>query len=258
MTLFHEVRGQGPDLVLLHGWAMHAGIFAPLLPRLERAFTLHLVDLPGHGRSAEVALPLRLASAAGAVAAVVPARALWLGWSLGGLVAMQQAASDPDRVRGLVMLAASPRFVRGEDWAAGMDASVFHAFASELGRDYRGTLDRFLMLEAQGSDRVREELRLLRAEVFAHGEPSAGVLCDGLALLEDTDLRATLPSLAMPSLWLAGRRDRLVAPAAMRAAADAAPGGRFVQVESGGHAPFLTHADEVTDALLAFAADCPP
>ena len=262
MTLFHDVRGQGPDLVLLHGWAMHAGIFAPLLPRLERSFTVHLVDLPGHGRSAGVGLPLRLASAADAVAdavaAVVPARALWLGWSLGGLVAMQQAASNPDRVRGLVMLAASPRFVRGEDWAAGMDASVFHAFASELGRDYRGTLDRFLMLEAQGSDRVREEIKLLRAEVFAHGEPSADVLCDGLGLLEDTDLRAALPSLAMPSLWIAGRRDRLGSPAAMQAAADAAPGGRFVQVDSGGPAPFLTHADEVANALHAFAADCPP
>jgi pimeloyl-[acyl-carrier protein] methyl ester esterase len=243
MSLFHEARGQGPDLVLLHGWAMHAGIFAPLVARLEPHFTLHLVDLPGHGRSAGAGLPLRLASAAEAVAAVVPARAMWLGWSLGGLVAM---------------LAASPRFVRGDDWAAGMDAAVFRNFASELGRDYRGTLDRFLMLEAQGSDHVREELKLLRAEVFAHGEPSADVLCDGLGLLEDSDLRAALPSLAMPSLWLAGRRDRLVSPAAMRAAADAAPLARFVQVESGGHAPFLTHADEVADALLAFAADCPP
>jgi pimeloyl-[acyl-carrier protein] methyl ester esterase len=258
MSLFHEVRGQGPDLVLLHGWAMHAGIFAPLLPRLERHFTLHLVDLPGHGRSAGAGLPLRLGTAAARVAAQVPARALWLGWSLGGLVAMQQAAAEPGRVRGLVMLAASPRFVRGEDWPAGMDASVFHNFASELGRDYRGTLDRFLMLEAQGSDHVREELKLLRTEVFAHGEPAANVLCDGLGLLENSDLRAALPSLAMPSLWLAGRRDRLVSPAAMRAAADAAPHARFVQIESGGHAPFLTHGDEVADALLAFAADCPP
>jgi len=257
MTLFHDVRGQGPDLVLLHGWAMHAGIFSPLAARLERDFTLHLVDLPGHGRSAGAGLELQLASAAAAVAAVVPARALWLGWSLGGLVAMQQAATHPGTVRGLVMLAASPRFVRADDWTAGMDPAVFRNFASELGRDYRGTLDRFLMLEAQGSDHVREELKLLRAEVFAHGEPSAEVLCDGLALLEQSDLRAALPALPMPSLWVAGRRDRLVSPVAMRAAADAAH-GRFVQVESGGHAPFLTHAAEVADALVAFEAACPP
>ena len=50
------VRGSGPPLVMLHGWAMHGGIFAPLAARLERHFQLHLVDLPGHGRSGDSAL----------------------------------------------------------------------------------------------------------------------------------------------------------------------------------------------------------
>ena len=254
MTLFHEVHGQGPALVLLHGWAMHSGIFAPLVDRLAPHFTLHCVDLPGHGRSAGTGLPLTLENSAAQVLAVVPERALWLGWSLGGLVALQAAATRPERVRGLVMLAASPRFVRGEDWPQGMHADIFRDFAKALGTDYRGTLDRFLMLEAQGSDHVREELRLLRSEVFAHGEPAAGVLCDGLGLLENSDLRSALPSLAMPSLWLAGRRDRLVSPAAMQAAAALAPASRFHQVDSGGHAPFLTHADVVSAALLEFEA----
>ena len=256
MSLFHEVRGQGPALVLLHGWAMHSGIFAPLVDRLAAHFTIHLVDLPGHGRSA--GLPLTLEHAAAQVADAVPARALWLGWSLGGLVALHAAATRPAQVRGLVMLAASPRFVRADDWPLGMDASIFREFAQALGSDYRGTLDRFLMLEAQGSDRVREELRLLRAEVFAHGEPAADVLCDGLGLLEDSDLRAALPGLSMPSLWIAGRRDRLVSPAAMQAAAALAPASAFHQVDSGGHAPFLTHADEVAAALREFAAGLAP
>ncbi|GAB2665820.1 pimeloyl-ACP methyl ester esterase BioH [Arenimonas aestuarii] len=258
MSLFHAVRGQGQPLVLLHGWAMHAGIFGPLVDALADDFELHLVDLPGHGRSADAGVTLSLDAAADAVAALVPAPAIWLGWSLGGLVALQAAAKAPHRVRGLVMLAASPRFVRAEDWPAGMDPSVFRGFGSELGRDYRGTLDRFLMLEAQGSDHVREELRLLRTEVFAHGEPGADVLCEGLRLLEQSDLRAALPGLAMPSLWLAGRRDRLVSPAAMQAAAALAPDARFRQVEHGGHAPFLTHADDVANALRDFAKDCPP
>jgi pimeloyl-[acyl-carrier protein] methyl ester esterase len=257
MSLFHEIRGQGPALVLLHGWAMHAGIFAPLAQRLEQDFTLHLVDLPGHGRSRDAGLPLTLDHAAAAVAEVVPERALWLGWSLGGLVALQAAAAMPSRLRGLVMVAASPRFVRTGDWPQGMENAVFRTFASELQRDYRGTLDRFLMLEAQGSEKMRDELRLLRAEAFAHGEPHTDVLCDGLGLLEDSDLRAALPTLAMPSLWIAGRRDRLVSPAAMQSAADAAPGARFHQVSSGGHAPFLTQADEVAQAIRGFAADLP-
>lgn len=258
MSLFHDVRGQGPALVLLHGWAMHSGLFAPLVAALQDDFELHLVDLPGHGRSREAGVPLALEAAVQAVAARVPERAIWLGWSLGGLVALHAAATLPSRVRGLVMLAANPRFVRGEDWPAGMDEAVFRGFAGDLGRDYRSTIDRFLLLEAQGSDHVREEIQLLREEVFAYGQPAAEVLREGLRLLEGTDLRAALPGLAMPSLWLAGRRDRLVSPDAMQAAAALSPRARFHEVTRAGHAPFLTHAGEVADALRAFAADCPP
>jgi len=258
MSLFHEVRGQGPALVMLHGWAMHGGVFAPLVERLADRFEVHCFDLPGHGGSREAGVPLALDAAVAAIAADAPARALWLGWSLGGLVALHAAQSRPAAVRGLVMLAASPRFVRADDWDAGMDPSVFRNFASELGRNYRGTLDRFLMLEAQGSDHVREELRLLRAGVFARGEPAEAVLCDGLGLLENVDLRAGLHAMTVPSLWLAGRRDRLVSPAAMRAAAAEAPGASFHEVAGGGHAPFLTHAEEVADAIAGFARACPP
>ena len=257
MKLFHEVRGRGEALVLLHGWAMHAGIFAPLVQRLESRFELHLVDLPGHGRSRGADVALTLHDAADAVRAVVPARALWLGWSLGGLVALQAAATAPAAVRGLAMVAASPRFVAASDWPHGMPASVFHGFAQDLERDYPGTLDRFLMLEAQGSAHMRDELRLLRAEAFAHGEPSADVLCAGLEILEHADLRAVLPRLAMPGLWLAGRRDRLVSPEAMRRASEATSAGRFELIASGGHAPFLTEPDHVAAAISAFAAGCP-
>ena len=155
------------------------------------------------------------------------------------------------------MLCASPRFVRDDSWPQGMDGSVFGDFADDLARDYRGTLDRFLMLEAQGSDHVRTELRLLREQLFAYGEPPTKTLCDGLDILQCSDLRAGLPALAMPSLWIAGRRDRLVSPAAMRAAAELAPSASSVEIQSGGHAPFLTHADEVVAALDAFVGRLP-
>ena len=49
-----EVVGDGPPLVLLHGWAMHGGVFAPLVARLRDRHTLHVVDLPGHGLSRDV------------------------------------------------------------------------------------------------------------------------------------------------------------------------------------------------------------
>lgn len=252
MSALHvEVIGRGPPLVLLHGWGMHGGVFAPLAERMQASHTLHIVDLPGHGGSRDCGVPLTLESATNAILDAVPA-APWCGWSLGGLLALHAAATQPQRVPALTMLCATPRFVRSDDWPQGMPVNVFRSFADGLRDDWRGTLERFIALEAFGSSHARDELRVLQQELFARGEPAENVLADGLALLEFSDLRGSLPTLGVPSLWLAGRRDRLVDPRAMQQASSANPNARHVQVEHAGHAPFLTHGDVVARHLLDF------
>ncbi|MCA1714580.1 MAG: pimeloyl-ACP methyl ester esterase BioH [Gammaproteobacteria bacterium] len=251
-----EVVGSGPPLVLLHGWAMHGGVFAPLLQRLRDRWTLHVVDLPGHGGSRDSPVALALEACAEAIAVCVP-RAPWCGWSLGGLVALHAAATRPRQVPALAMLCASPRFVRADDWRYGISAEIFQEFADGLRSDYHGTLERFVALEAFGSDHAKDELRALRGDLFARGEPAASALADGLQLLEHTDLRDALPGLSVPSLWLAGRHDRLVDPRAMRDAAALAPAAECHVVEHAGHAPFLTHAEAVARHLDAFLQRVP-
>jgi pimeloyl-[acyl-carrier protein] methyl ester esterase len=254
MSRLHvDVQGSGPPLVLLHGWAMHGGVFEPLAQRMRARYTLHLVDLPGHGFSRDSEVALELEATVDAIVAQVP-DAPWCAWSLGGLFALHAALRSPARLPALVMLCASPRFVRGEDWRYGVSPEIFQDFAHGLRSDYRGTLDRFVALEAFGADHAREAVRALRQQLFARGEPPAQVLARGLELLETVDLREGLAQLGVPSLWIAGRRDRLVDPRAMREAATRAPDAQFVQIEHGGHAPFLTHAGEVAGAIEAFLA----
>ena len=249
-----DVVGHGPPLVLLHGWAMHGGVFAPLVERLSSRFALHLVDLPGHGYSRDSGVPLRLDACVEAIAAQVP-RAPWCGWSLGGLVALHAAATRPHDVPALAMLCASPCFVRGDSWKHGVSADIFRNFADGLRNDYRGTLELFVALEAFGSDHAKDDIRSLRGELFARGEPSAEALATGLELLETSDLRGALPTLSVPSLWIGGRRDRLVDPRAMHAAAALAPNAAVHVVEHAGHAPFLTHADGVATLLADFVEE---
>ncbi len=247
-----EISGDGPDLVLIHGWAMHGGIFASLCELLAPHFRLHVVDLPGHGCSRDESR-FDLADAASRIAQQTP-RAIWLGWSLGGLVAQQAALTMPGQVRGLVAVASSPRFVSADDWPCGVALTVFEQFARDLHEDARATIERFLALETLGSAHANALLRELGRSVFARGMPQATALADGLRTLENGDLRHALPQLAMPSLWVAGRRDRLVPPAAMQWAAAQAPRGRLLTFNSG-HAPFLEYSREMAAALLAFAAE---
>ena len=246
-----ETHGAGPDLVLLHGWAMHGGIFAPLTPLLAAQFRVHVVDLPGHGRSAASDETIDPARCAAWLAQNLPP-ALWVGWSFGGLVALRAALAHAAQVRGLVEIAASPRFVAATDWPHGVPADVFVQFGLGLLENYRETIARFLALETLGSAQAQDELRALKAHVFERGDPALAALEHGLDVLQATDLRDDLATLTVPSLWIAGRRDRLVPAAALRWSAQASPRGEFVEIASG-HAPFLSHATQVAETIAAFA-----
>lgn len=252
MDLHVDVAGRGPPLVLLHGWGLHGGVFAPLVERLAPDFQLHLVDLPGHGHSRHCDLPLELDECAAQILRQTPP-APWIAWSLGGLFALRAAALSP-QVQALAMIGSTPRFVRAANWTHAVEPEVFAQFARDLEQDHGATLQRFLALDTMGSDHARSELRTLKETLEARGEPAPAALRQGLSLLQDSDLRGLLQELRIPSLWLSGRRDRLVPPAAMAAAAAAAR-GHHLDIPGAGHAPFLGHADEVAGELRAFLAD---
>lgn len=246
--LYIETRGSGdPQVVLVHGWAMHGGVFAPLTEALAKRATVHVVDLPGHGYSRDSRLPLEASACARAIAGATPP-AIWLGWSLGGLITLAGALEHPEHVQSLAMVCASPCFVRQADWKYGMAPEIFSSFGSELDDDYHGTLDRFLALEAMGSEHAREEMRRLRRDLFTRGEPDKRILREGLDVLDHTDLRARLPGLTQASAWISGARDRLIPWQAMQWSAGTC-GGTFTRIDHAGHAPFIGFVDQVVAAL---------
>ena len=94
-TIAWQTTGEGNcHLVLLHGWGLNAKVWDCITPQLASHFTLHLVDLPGYGRSGGFGA-MSLEEMAQRVLENAPERAIWLGWSLGGLVASQVAYPIP-------------------------------------------------------------------------------------------------------------------------------------------------------------------
>jgi pimeloyl-[acyl-carrier protein] methyl ester esterase len=249
MMLWHERQGSGPDLVLVHGWGLHGGIWGDLPALLAQHFRVTTLDLPGHGRSRTAGESPSFDAFADSVAELCPAPAIWLGWSLGGLIALHAALRRPEKVSKLVLVGATPKFVQAPDWPHAMPTEVFADFARSLARDYRTTLLRFLSLQIGSSESARAALKQLRSDMFAHGEPQPEALAAGLVILEQTDLRARLAEIQVSALVVHGSHDRLALPAAGAYLAAQLPQARLLCLEGAGHAPFLSHATLLADAI---------
>lgn len=250
MSLHCQRLGEGPDLVVLHGWGLHSGIWDGVAERLAERFRVHLIDLPGHGHSTAAA-DLAFDDACDRLVEVAPTEAHWLGWSLGGLLALGVAMRFPARVARLVLVASNPRFVAGPDWPTAMRPEILDGFGRDMLRDPRATLTRFLSLVARGAP-DGTVLRRLRAALQAAPPPAAEALRGGLAILRDADLRPTLDTLAAPALWLGGARDTLVPIEALRAVVAQHPALHLQEFAEAGHAPFVSHPVEFVAAVQEF------
>jgi pimeloyl-[acyl-carrier protein] methyl ester esterase len=248
-----ESIGAGAPLVLLHGFAMHGGLFAPILPSLAHHHRVHVVDIPGHGRSPPIE-PFDLPSLAAAIDASIDADAALtiLGWSFGGQVALQWALMQPARVERLVLVATTPSFVQRDGWPHAMAPAALARFGDELRVAYRLTLQRFLALQVHGSVEGRATLAQLRQCLFDRGEPSPAALAGVLRLLGQVDLRPVLPRVTTPALVVGGDRDTLVPLQATVELAAALPNATHVAIEGAAHAPFLSDRAAFLRAVLPF------
>jgi len=254
MNLYIERSGLSADdghpaLVLLHGWGLGSDVWEPLLPLLEPHFGIVRIDLPGLGRSAEYPQPYSLEDVAAAVLGQAPESAIWLGWSLGGLVAAEAARQAPERVRGLVTVASNPCFVARGDWPCAMAPEVFDDFVTRLDTDPARTLASFALLQTRGAEGGRETLRLLKT-LIKNLEPTA--LAPALQLLAE-DRRETLAAIKVPMLHLFGGEDSLVPATVVEQLAVRLPGAALLRYDGAGHLPFHSHADRFRDDLLTFA-----
>jgi pimeloyl-[acyl-carrier protein] methyl ester esterase len=253
MNLYWEAQGQGRAMVVLHGWGLHGGVWQETTTALADRCRCYRVDLPGFGRSRRVPAAPTLPALAGSVVEAVPIRqAVWMGWSLGGMVALEAACAWPDRVQALVLVASSPRFVQGDDWPHGVPEKTLESFAGALDRDYREALMRFLVLQAGPDRQARRIIQRLRGELFRHGAPGEGALAGGLALLRESDLRCRLFQVACPTLVILGERDTLI-PAAVGETLQVLRPDWQVQVMAGSaHAPFLSHSEKFNSIVRGF------
>ncbi|WP_455209421.1 pimeloyl-ACP methyl ester esterase BioH [Kaarinaea lacus] len=251
--LHYETHGEGDPIYLLHGWALNGRVWDDVVPALARYGRVIAIDLPGHGKSD---LPPNgrydLDTICDEIKQILTANAVVIGWSLGGLIALNLANRYPQLIRKLILVAASPQFVQSSNWPHAVKHQVINGFAQSLADDYRATIQRFLAIQALGSEQAKHAIKQLREKVFINGEPQCTALREGLNLLSKSDLRSQLPNIRCSTLIVLGEKDTLIPASAGADTAALLADSRLAIIKGAGHAPFLSHTAEFLNITTAF------
>ena len=255
--------GAGPPLVLLHGAGDNALDWRWVFPALARTHRVYAPNLPGSPNSARPAIDYSSAYFERFVAAFVDVldigQATFVGNSLGGLIALRLALSEPARVTALVLVDSAglgrtinPAFTSVN--VPGLGEAAMPLWRTRLGA-YQRAWGRTALLFAHPASAPREwveeqrrlarlpsyleaHLRALRAQVDPAGQRE--VLVDQLSLLK------------MPTLVVWGARDRVFPESQAREAVARLPEGSLALIPDCGHMPHVECPDRFLAALGGF------
>jgi 2-succinyl-6-hydroxy-2,4-cyclohexadiene-1-carboxylate synthase len=246
-VLHHVIDGEGPRVVLLHGFTQTLRSWDPIVARLE-GFELMRIDAPGHGDSRE--LPASLSVAAGEVARTGGA-ARYIGYSMGGRICLRVAVDHPDLVRALVLIGTSPGIEGATERAAR------RASDEELANNVeRHGVEKFLegwlaqpLFRTLTHDRAMVEDRLRNTPL------GLATALRYLGTGAHEPMWKDLPGLRMPVLLLAGEDDARYAALSRRMAKAIGANAAVELVPRAGHAAHLERPEVVARALERFLRD---
>lgn len=244
MTIYHKIMGSGPSLVLLPGWGFHSAIWTELIAELQTEFTLHLFDLPGFGKMQDRLLPNTLAEVVDQFLNELPAKAHYIGWSLGGLVWLKLASLYPSRVLSLLTVGTTPCFLQRENWN-GVSLNYFSEFYQAVEKNPCHALQQFILFSL-GDRPLQKKYYSALKNTFVQHEYNKQALLTGLNLLKNNDLRSELRNIACPLRCLIGELDPLT------------PKNTAVQYQmlnQVGHFPMVTHTQTMLALIKGFYAN---
>ena len=254
-----ELEGEGPPMLLLHGWADSADTWRLLLDRLAREGRAALaLDMPGFGTAEKLGdepILEQLDAFADAALEHIGEEAVIVGNSLGGCVGLR--AAERHELGGVVAVA--PAGLDMARWfvLVRRDPLVRNLLASPL--PVPNAITRWVVagvysrLAFHRPSQVDPRIAQTFAGHLENRETAARVVRSARRLLPELDDCFRLDRIGCPVLLVWGRQDLLVFQSGAERVLDAVPGSRLEVIDECGHCPQLERPDRLGDLLLDFS-----
>ncbi len=240
VAIHYEVHGEGPAMLLSHGYSATSQMWRGQIEPLSSAFKVIVWDMRGHGQSDYPADDSAYSEAAtvgdmkALLDAVGASKAIIGGLSLGGYMSLAFHLAHPERVRALLIIDTGPGY-RNDEARAGWNRNALRT-AERYERDGLGPL-------AVGSPEMRASTHR-SAEGLARA-------ARGMLTQKDARVMASLPTVAVPALVVVGADDAPFLGASDYMAAKI-PGARKVVIPGAGHAANIDQPATFNAAVLDF------
>jgi pimeloyl-ACP methyl ester carboxylesterase len=252
--VFYDIYGQGLPIVFLHPWSTNGYIWYYQLFPFARTNQVIAIDHRGHGRSDKPASGYSIQEHASDVRAVLDAagvqKAVLVGNSIGGMIAMQFNLDYPDRVVGNLILSSGTAL--GEN----MPKEAAAAFKS----DYLGTFGALMegAISAKSKRERPEILEVMKAHFAVQSNFPKHVFDSSMADANGLfawNIKNRLASIRKPTLVVAGEEDQATPVEANKFLADNIPGAKLMVVKDVGHFHQLEKPIEFNATLQEFVSN---
>jgi pimeloyl-[acyl-carrier protein] methyl ester esterase len=255
--IHYNIQGEGKPILLIHGWAMHSGVWTDFVRDFSSMFKIITMDLRGHGKSVPMEGPYTFATFAEDVASLIFALKLksltLVGWSMGASILLKMFERPVPGVDSIVLISGNPSFVKRKDYKQGVSHVTVQRLSRQVNRNYKkGLLYFYGLLFTQ-----EERAVLLNSSTFlgladTNTVPQKQAALELLRCLEDEDLRSSLKNIQVPTLIIHGRQDRICVPDAAQYMHERISRSHILFLEDTGHVPFIIKKEEVHHAIKEF------
>jgi pimeloyl-ACP methyl ester carboxylesterase len=240
VSLYYEVHGSGPVILLTHGYSATSQMWAGQIEALAKEHTLVTWDMRGHGQSDYPADPgayseaHTVADMAALLDEVGAETAIIGGLSLGGYMSLAFHLAHPERTRALLIIDTGPGY-RNDEAREGWNRTSL-ATAERYEREGLGSL-------ARGSVEMRT----------SRHRDATGLALAARGMLTQKDARviSSLPTIAVPAIVVVGAKDTPFLGASDYMAAKI-PGSAKVVIPDAGHAANIDQPQAFNTAILEF------